>query len=76
MKLASNTPSADHVTIVDIPEMRFLQVDGTGDSNTSQEYQEALAALYAVAYALKFLFKKELPLKELPLEEEKSRPPS
>ena len=46
--------------IVDVPEMRFLMIDGHGNPNTAQEYQEALEALYAVAYKMKFMSKKEL----------------
>jgi hypothetical protein len=53
------TPSAKEVVVVNVPAMPFLMVDGTGNPNTSQEYQEAVEALYAVAYALKFLLKKE-----------------
>jgi hypothetical protein len=52
-------PSANKVVVVDIPDIQFLMVDGTGNPNTSQEYQEAVEALYATAYALKFLLKKE-----------------
>ncbi len=46
--------------IVDVPPMRYLMVDGHGDPNTSEEYAEAMSALYPVAYALKFASKKEL----------------
>src|SRR5512135_1567794 len=52
-------PSAKEVVMVNVPDMQFLMVDGAGNPNTSQEYQEAVEALYAVAYALKFLLKKE-----------------
>ncbi len=45
--------------IVDVPDLQYLMVDGTGDPNTSQMYAEALAALYPVAYKLKFLSKME-----------------
>ena len=38
--------------------MNFLMIDGCGDPNTSQEYAEAVRALYALAYALKFKVKK------------------
>lgn len=55
-------PSAKNVVVVDVPDMQFLLVDGTGNPNTSQEYQAAVEALYGVAYALKFLIKKELTL--------------
>ena len=39
--------------------MHFLMIDGTGNPNTSQDYQQAVETLYGVAYALKFLLKKE-----------------
>ncbi|WMY78804.1 GyrI-like domain-containing protein [Citricoccus sp. I39-566] len=43
--------------ILDVPEMRYLMVDGQGDPNTSPEYAAALQTLYPVAYALKFASK-------------------
>ena len=46
--------------IVNVPEMQFLMVDGHGDPNVAQEYQDALEALYAVAYKIKFASKKQL----------------
>ncbi|MFT3861000.1 GyrI-like domain-containing protein [Micropruina sp.] len=46
--------------IVDIPDMQYLMVDGHGDPNTSPAYADALAALYPVAYKLKFASKREL----------------
>jgi hypothetical protein len=46
--------------LVEVPEMQFLMVDGHGDPNTAQEYQDALEALYAVAYKQKFISKKNL----------------
>lgn len=45
---------------VDIPPMRYLMVDGHGDPNTAPAYTDALAALYPVAYTLKFTSKREL----------------
>lgn len=51
-------PSAKEVVVVDVPPMNFLMIEGEGDPNTAQEYQEAIEALYAVAYALKFMVKK------------------
>ena len=53
-------PSAREFVVVDVPPMQFLMVDGHGDPNTAQEYQDAVEALYAVAYKLKFMSKKEL----------------
>jgi hypothetical protein len=49
-----------HFVIVDIPEMQYLMIDGHGDPNVAQEYQDALEALYALAYKIKFASKKQL----------------
>ncbi|MDT9592361.1 GyrI-like domain-containing protein [Nocardioides zeae] len=38
-----------------VPAQRYLMVDGAGDPNTAPAYAEALAALYPVAYAVKFV---------------------
>lgn len=46
--------------VVDLPDLQYLMVDGHGDPNTSPAYADALAALYPVAYQLKFLSKREL----------------
>lgn len=53
-------PSKKNFKIVDVPVMQFLMIDGQGDPNTTQEYQDALEALYASAYKIKFASKKEL----------------
>ena len=45
-------PSAKEPGEVMVPSMRFLLLDGEGDPNTVP-FGEAVAALYAVAYALK-----------------------
>jgi len=52
-------PSAKEIGIVDVPAMRFLMVDGAGNPNTSQAFQEATEALYAVSYACKFAIKRQ-----------------
>lgn len=46
-------PSAKDFSIVDVPEMRYLAVDGSGDPNVSDEYAAAVQALYTVAYTVK-----------------------
>jgi hypothetical protein len=50
--LPGRTPS-----LVDVPEMGFLMVDGEGDPNTATAYREAIEVLYAVAYTAKFAVK-------------------
>ena len=39
--------------IVDVPEMIFIMVNGSGNPNTSKEYQTAVEALYGLSYAIK-----------------------
>ncbi|MFC3371958.1 GyrI-like domain-containing protein [Glutamicibacter protophormiae] len=39
---------------VEVPQMQYLMIDGHGDPNTAQTYQDALQTLYPVAYKLKF----------------------
>jgi len=50
-------PSAKEVVTVDVPDMNFLMIDGVGDPNTSQDYKDAIEALYALSYSLKFIIK-------------------
>jgi hypothetical protein len=51
-------PSAKEVSIVDVPDMTFLLIDGEG-SPSSPQYVESIQTLYPVAYTLKFMVKKE-----------------
>src|SRR5512135_1941652 len=53
-------PSSKSFTIVDVPPMNFIMIDGQGNPNTAPEYAEAVQALYSAAYTLKFKVKKEL----------------
>lgn len=40
-------------SIIDIPEMLFITVEGTGNPNTSASYQEALEILYGLSFTIK-----------------------
>ena len=51
-------PGARSVVEVDVPPMSFLMIDGEGDPNTSQDYSDAVEALFALSYAIKFAVKK------------------
>ena len=53
-------PSPKEFVVVDVPPRNFLMIDGHGDPNMAQQYQDAVEALYAVSYKLKFTSKKEL----------------
>ncbi|HVO44287.1 MAG TPA: GyrI-like domain-containing protein [Aggregatilineales bacterium] len=52
-------PSRKEFTLVQVPPLNFLMIDGQGDPNTAPAYTGAVEALYALAYTLKFSLKKE-----------------
>lgn len=52
-------PSKKKPSIVEVPQMNFLMIDGQGDPNTSKEYQNAMETLFPVSYKTKFISKKE-----------------
>jgi hypothetical protein len=51
-------PSAKQVSVVDIPPMNYLMIDGEGNPNTEQ-YQQSIEALYNLAYAIRAISKGE-----------------
>ncbi|MGC9397496.1 MAG: GyrI-like domain-containing protein [Anaerolineae bacterium] len=53
-------PSKAKFSVVDVPAMHFLMLDGHGNPNDNPVYEAAVSALYAVAYAVKFASKKQL----------------
>jgi hypothetical protein len=55
--LDSYRARAGEFRVLDLPPLRYLMVDGSGDPDTAPAYAEALAALYPVAYRLKFAAK-------------------
>ena len=40
-------------SIIDVPAMTFLMVDGSGNPNTSAQYSNALEILYGLSYSIK-----------------------
>ena len=61
--------SAKEASIVDVPAMRFLMVDGTGNPNEHGDFQDAIQALYSLSYGAKFMLKKQgIEVKVSPLE--------
>jgi hypothetical protein len=51
-------PPVKEVVVIDVPNSNFLKKDAVGDPATSQDYKDAVEALFAVSYALKFMVKK------------------
>lgn len=54
-------PSARKVELVDVPELKFLMIDGRiepeQEPGTSPAFEDAMGALYGAAYTLKFMSK-------------------
>jgi hypothetical protein len=53
-------PSAKEFQLLEVPPLTYLMVDGHGDPNTAPAYAQAVEALYALAYRIKFMSKAEL----------------
>jgi hypothetical protein len=51
-------PSSKKVSIVQVPKLNYLMIDGEGNPNTSQSFQDAIEVLYPLSFALKFMIKK------------------
>jgi hypothetical protein len=49
--------SARQPQLVDVPEFKYLMIDGTGDPNTAPEFAEKIQVLYGLAYTMKFMLK-------------------
>ncbi len=56
-ELSHYNASAKRIDIFDISPMNFLMINGKGNPNTSLDYKEAIEALFAVSYSLKFMIK-------------------
>lgn len=52
-------PSAKKVSIVEVPKLNYLMIDGKG-SPIGEEYQQAMETIYPMAYTLKFMAKTSL----------------
>ena len=59
------------INLIEVPPLNFLMIDGIGDPNNNPAYSEAVGALYAIAYKLKFMIKSSplaIDYKVMPLE--------
>ena len=45
------------VSLIEVPSLNFLMIDGKGDPNNNLAYSEAVGAIYSIAYKLKFMIK-------------------
>jgi hypothetical protein len=53
------SPSKKEFSIISVPPLQYLMIDGSGDPAIAQRYADAIQTLYSLSYTLKFLFKKE-----------------
>jgi len=51
-------PRAGVIAAIEVPPLAYLMIDGQGDPNTAPVFQEAVEALFALSYTLKFAIKK------------------
>ena len=53
-------PKPGAFELVEIPELNYLMIDGSGDPNTSPVYTTAVQTLYTVSYGIRAIAKSEL----------------
>ncbi|UCG41996.1 MAG: GyrI-like domain-containing protein [candidate division WOR-3 bacterium] len=56
-------PSTKVPSVVRVPKMNFLMIDGKGDPRNAKSFQEAIGALYGTAYTMKFMYDKGHPIR-------------
>jgi hypothetical protein len=50
-------PSTKTVSLVTVPAMSYLMIDGKGNPNTSEQFRESVSALYTLAYTIRAISK-------------------
>lgn len=58
--VASYTARRGEFSVIEVPPLSYLMIDGHGDPNTGGDYRQAIETIYPLAYKLKFLSKIEL----------------
>ncbi|WP_461612400.1 GyrI-like domain-containing protein [Clostridium sp. Marseille-QA1073] len=48
---------AKKVSILKMPKLKYLMINGHGNPNTSKEYKDAVETLFSLAYTIKFMIK-------------------
>lgn len=47
------------ITVVDVPVLNYVMIDGDGNPNTAETYAQAIEALFSVSFAIKRLMRRE-----------------
>lgn len=50
-------PGPDRIEVIDVPPMNYLMIDGRGDPNQTDTFKDAIEALFAISYTLKYMVK-------------------
>ena len=48
----------DKPVLIDVPDMNFIMVDGSGDPNDNPDFQQAIELLYGLSFTIKMSKKK------------------
>jgi hypothetical protein len=51
--------TAKRPQLVEVPEFKYLMIDGRGDPSSVPEFAEKIQALYGLAYTMKFMLKQD-----------------
>lgn len=51
-------PSNESISIVQVPKMNFVMIEGKGNPNNSKEFQDAVEVLYNISFTIKMMPKK------------------
>ncbi|MBD3177247.1 MAG: hypothetical protein GF320_18905 [Armatimonadia bacterium] len=51
-------------TLIEVPELQYLMIDGKGNPNEALSFQEAVAALYGLAFTIKMSLKRREPRRD------------
>jgi hypothetical protein len=60
--------STKEIQFIHIPKLQFLMIDGEGNPNSDESYQNAVECLYSVSYTLKFTYRERQDYAVMPLE--------
>ena len=52
------TPSKKEFSLIEVPHLQYLMIEGHGDPHTLKAYRQAIQTLYDLTYTLKFGLKK------------------
>lgn len=59
-EIAGYTARRGVFSLIELPPLQYLMIDGRGDPDTADAYRDAIATIYPLAYKLKFLSTTEL----------------